>query len=80
MKTSKKRVRDELKRMKVSFSQLKKEKTKKVNLNNCIKCKKEAGNNFSLVYKKNNELKGKVCVSCRHKTIVRNNKNRGLFQ
>ncbi len=67
MKISKKRSRDELKRMNASFSQIKKEKTKSPNLNKCLKCKQDPGKNFIFVYKKNNELKGKVCLSCKFK-------------
>ncbi len=64
MKKVKKKKREELKRMKASFNQLSKTKTRKPNLKDCIKCKKELGNNFTLVYKKNSELKGKMCLSC----------------
>lgn len=45
--------------MKASMKELKKEKSRKTNLNLCIKCKQDVGINFSFVYKKNNELKGK---------------------
>jgi len=69
MKITKKKVRDELKRLKASFSQIKKEKIKKIDPNLCLKCKEDAGNNFIFVYKKNSELKGKVCVSCYHKDL-----------
>ena len=64
MRESKKRVKDELKRMKASLSQLTKESSKKPDLNICLKCKKDAGNNFVLKYKKNQELKGKICIGC----------------
>ncbi len=67
MRESKKRVREEIKRMQVSFPQIKKEPKRKIDLNKCIKCKQDAGNNFIFSYKKNNELKGKVCISCYHK-------------
>ncbi len=53
----------ELKRMQASFNQLKKE-SKKINLNKCLNCKKDSGKNFTLKYKKNNELKGKICLGC----------------
>lgn len=64
MKPSKKRVKDEIKRMKASFLEIKKQKSRKPNLNKCIKCKQDAGKNFIFIYKRNNELKGKVCLSC----------------
>ena len=64
MKQSKKILRDEIKRMNASISQLSKEYKKKVDLNKCIKCKQDAGKNFVFSYKKNNELKGKICISC----------------
>lgn len=64
MRKSKKSVKDEIKRMKASFSQLKTPKKKSPDLNTCIKCKQDAGNNFVFTYKKNNELKGKICISC----------------
>jgi len=64
VKTSKKKLRDEIKRMKASFNQLKIQNKRKINLNLCLKCKQDTGNNFILVYKNNNELKGKICVSC----------------
>mgnify|MGYP001570125208 CR=1 FL=1 len=67
MKEAKKKKRDELKRMNASFNQLSKENYKKLNLNKCIKCKQETGNNFIFVYKKNSELKGKICLSCQAK-------------
>jgi len=67
MKQSKKNLKEEIKRMQVSFQQIPKEKSRKPNLIKCVKCKKEAGNNFIFVYKKNNELKGKMCISCFHK-------------
>ncbi len=63
MHQAKKALKEELKRMKASMKELKFPK-KKPNLNLCLKCKKDAGNNFLLVYKKNNELKGKICTSC----------------
>ena len=64
MKVSKKIMRDEIKRMQVSFEQLKNPKSKKINFDKCLKCKQDAGKNFTLVYKKNKELKGKICISC----------------
>ena len=64
MKKVKKQKRDEIKRMKASFNQLSKQKTRKPNLTKCLKCKKELENNFIFTYKKNNELKGKICLSC----------------
>lgn len=69
MRIAKKKVREELKRMQASFSQIKKETKRKPNPNKCIKCKQDAGNNFILVYKKNNELKGKMCISCHHNNL-----------
>ena len=67
MRESKKRVRDEIKRMRVSFPQINKEPKRKIDPNLCLKCKEDARNNFVFTYKKNNELKGKMCVSCYHK-------------
>lgn len=64
MKQSKKNLKEELKRMKASLNQLKKESKRKLDPNLCLKCKKDAGNNFVFIYKKNNELKGKMCISC----------------
>ncbi len=64
MKSTTKNVHNEIKRMKASFTQIHKGKTRKPNLTKCIKCKKDAGNNFVFIYKKNNELKGKLCLSC----------------
>ena len=64
MKEAKKTLKDELKRMKASLNQLKKESKRKPDPNNCLKCKQDAGNNFIFIYKKNNELKGKMCISC----------------
>ncbi len=64
MKQSKKRMKEELKRMRASFLEIKKENSKKPDLNKCLKCKSALGNNFNLIYKKNNELKGKICISC----------------
>jgi hypothetical protein len=64
MKESKKRVRNELKRMKASFNEITRENSRKPDLNFCLKCNKEAGNNFVLDYKRNQELKGKICISC----------------
>ena len=69
MHESKKRVKDDIKKMKASFYQLNK-KIKKPDLNICLKCKKEAGNNFVLKYKKNQELKGKMCISCFHNNNI----------
>jgi len=63
MKLSKKSVKEDIKRMKASFSQLEKPK-RKVDLNKCMKCKLDSGKNFIFIYKKNSELKGKVCISC----------------
>ncbi len=67
MKSSKKALKNELKRMQASFLEIKKENTRKLNPNICLKCKNDAGNNFILIYKKNNELKGKLCISCHKK-------------
>lgn len=64
MKQSKKKLRDEIKRMQASFSQIKKETKRKPNPTKCLKCKQDAGNNFVFIYKKNNELKGKMCLGC----------------
>lgn len=64
MKLSKKILRDEIKRMNASISQLSKISKRKIDLNKCLKCKQDAGKNFIFSYKKNNELKGKVCISC----------------
>ncbi len=64
MKKSKKEKKDEIKRMKASFFQLSNAKSRKPNLKKCLNCKKEIGNNFVFVYKRNNELKGKLCMSC----------------
>lgn len=64
MKKSRKERREELKRMKVSFLQLSNPKSRKPNLTKCLRCKEEIGNNFVLVYKRNSELKGKLCMSC----------------
>ena len=64
MKPSKKRLKEEIKRMKASFSQIKKDPKRKPNLTKCIKCKQDAGKNFIFAYKKNNELKGKICIAC----------------
>ena len=63
MGLGKKALKEELKRMKASMKELTSPK-KKPNLNLCMKCKQDAGNNFILIYKKNNELKGKICTSC----------------
>ena len=64
MKKIRKEKRAEIKRMKASFMQLSNPKSRKPNLIKCFKCKKETGNNFIFIYKKNNELKGKLCISC----------------
>jgi len=69
MKNSRKQHREEIKRMKASFNELFKEKKRKSNRNNCLKCKKDAGNNFIFVYKKNKELKGKLCIACNSSAI-----------
>lgn len=61
MKAIKKEKKLEIKRMQASFLSI--EKPLK-NLNKCLKCKKDPGKNFKFVYKKNNELKGKICLSC----------------
>lgn len=58
--------------MKASMKALKIEKKKKPNLNLCMKCKQDSGNNFVLVYKKNNELKGKLCTACNKKLELSN--------
>ncbi len=64
MKISKKEKRDEIKRMQASFNQLNKKETKIPNLKVCLKCKQDPKNNFKLIYKRNNELKGKMCLLC----------------
>jgi len=64
MNPTKKSLRDELKRMKAAFSQIKEESKRKPNLNLCMKCKQDAGKNFILIYKKNSQLKGKICIGC----------------
>ena len=64
MKIAKKERKLELKRLEVSLSQLYKENSKEVKLNECLICKKDPGKNFILKYKRNNELKGKICMSC----------------
>ncbi len=64
MKKPKKEKKDEIRRMKASFIQLSNPKSRKPNFTKCLNCKKELGNNFVLVYKRNNELKGKLCMSC----------------
>jgi len=68
MRESLKKVRVELKRMKASLRNLKTEKSKKLDLNNCLKCKQDAGKNFLLIYKKDNTLKGKMCKQCSAQT------------
>ncbi|MEK6948091.1 MAG: hypothetical protein AABX19_02510 [Nanoarchaeota archaeon] len=60
MKSIKREIKLEIKRLKASFSKL----DYKIDLSSCLICKKDPGNNFILKYKKNNELKGKLCVSC----------------
>lgn len=65
----------ELKRMKAAFSQIKKETKRKPNLNQCLKCKQKLEKNFVFVYKKNNELKGKMCLSCNKKINPTYNNN-----
>lgn len=62
MKLSKKYAKLELKRMQASFNQ--KENSKKPITDICLICKQEAGKNFIFKYKRNNELKGKICISC----------------
>jgi len=64
MKEANKKKRDEIKRMKVSFNNIFIVKKKNMDLNKCLNCKCNAGNNFIFVYKKNNELKGKLCTGC----------------
>ena len=66
MRKSRKELKNELKRMGASFDELLVEKKKKLDNNRCISCKNDAGNNFIFIYKKNNELKGKKCISCFH--------------
>ena len=61
MKHIKREKKLELKRLKASFSKL---DSKKLELNVCLICKEDPGNNFILKYKKNNELKGKLCINC----------------
>ena len=61
MKTTKKENKIEIRRMKASLSSI--NKTIK-HINKCFKCKKDPGKNFIFIYKKNNELKGKICLSC----------------
>ncbi len=60
MHAAKKSLRKELKRLSISLVQIE----KKINLADCLECKTDAGKNFVLIYKKNQELKGKVCRSC----------------
>lgn len=80
MKPQKLQKRLELKRMKASLSQIKKESKRKPNLIECLKCKQELEKNFVFIYKKNNELKGKMCLSCNQKStpliIITNCSNR----
>lgn len=77
MHEGKKSLRDEIKRMKASMKHLQEPekgifrngkfviKTKrKPDLNFCMKCKNDTGKNFILIYKKNHELKGKMCTAC----------------
>ncbi len=66
MKLSKKESKLELKRMYISFSQ--QSNSRKPKLNECLICKNDPGKNFVLKYKRNSELKGKICFSCYHKT------------
>ena len=70
MKQSKKNLKQEIKRMQAAFSQIKDPPKRKINPNLCIKCKQDAGNNFILKYKNNNELKGKLCISCNSKIKI----------
>ncbi|MBS3174693.1 hypothetical protein J4440_02325 [Candidatus Woesearchaeota archaeon] len=51
MKISKER-KTEIKRMKASFNSLENLKTKKPDLLKCLLCKKDAGKNFTMIYKK----------------------------
>lgn len=54
----------ELKRMGASFKQG--ANSRKLKLDSCLMCKQDPGKNFVFVYKRNNELKGKICISCYH--------------
>ena len=65
MKTVKKEKILEIKRFKASFNKL----NNKVNLNSCLICRSDPGKNFVLKYKRNNELKGKLCISCSRKLL-----------
>ncbi|MBS3167911.1 hypothetical protein J4216_02200 [Candidatus Woesearchaeota archaeon] len=67
MKEIKKIRRKQLRTMEASFNQIFKTNYKKPDLTKCLKCKKEVGNNFTFAYKKNHELKGKLCLSCSDK-------------
>ncbi len=62
METPKKDLKLELKRMQASFQVRK--NSRKPKLNECLICKQDAGKNFIFEYKKNNELKGKICNFC----------------
>lgn len=64
MSETKKALKEEIKRMKASMKSIKETKKRKLNLNLCMKCKQDSGNNFILIYKKNHELKGKICTGC----------------
>ncbi|MBI5392157.1 hypothetical protein HZB00_04100 [Candidatus Woesearchaeota archaeon] len=64
MRQTSKNLRQEIKRMRASLKQLQLEKQKKLDRNNCLKCKEDAGKNFILIYKKDHTLKGKVCSQC----------------
>ncbi len=75
MKSSKKELRAELKRMKASLSEIAKPKKRKLDPSQCLDCKNDAGNNFVFVYKKNSELKGKRCISCHHGAMINKQSN-----
>ena len=68
MKILKKEQKAEIKRMRASFL---KETSKTPKLDKCLTCKQDAGKNFVFKYKKNNQLKGKICISCYHKVLTK---------
>ena len=64
MNVKNKVLKKELKRMSASLIQSENPKKRVPNLTQCMYCKVDAGKNFILVYKRNEELKGKVCKNC----------------
>lgn len=67
MKESLKSSRNDLKRLSASMAQLTEmspKKKRRADLKKCFYCKTDAGKNFFMLYKQNQELKGKICKQC----------------